>query len=117
MDRTKNVIEARKLRTAVIGCGRISRNHFAAIDEHVADLELAAVCDVEESALSNITFSKDVQLYTSFEKLLENEKIDLVVLCTPSGIHAQQANWAAKYNVLLLQKNPCRLSIHMVCQC
>ena len=33
------------IRIALAGCGRISRNHFDAIDK-VDGLELAAVCDI-----------------------------------------------------------------------
>jgi len=39
-------IQNRKIRIAVVGCGRISKNHFLAIEKHQESIELAAVCDV-----------------------------------------------------------------------
>jgi UDP-N-acetyl-2-amino-2-deoxyglucuronate dehydrogenase len=44
-------IPTRKIRLAVIGCGRIAANHFGAIAKHADDLELVAVCDTNPSVL------------------------------------------------------------------
>lgn len=40
----------RKIRIAVVGCGRISKNHFDSIKQH-DDLELIAVCDTDKQSL------------------------------------------------------------------
>ena len=39
--------KGRKIRIAIVGCGRISKNHFGSIEAHADDLELAAVCDID----------------------------------------------------------------------
>ena len=39
-------------------------------------------------------------------KNIENEKLDLVVLCTPSGLHAMQAEIVAKHNVNVITEKP-----------
>ena len=39
------IITGRKIRNAIIGCGRISKNHFGSIEKHSDNMELAAVCD------------------------------------------------------------------------
>ena len=41
-------LAARDIRIALVGCGRISKNHFEAI-ERVDGLKLVSVCDVEEA--------------------------------------------------------------------
>ena len=38
-------ITGRPIRVALVGCGRISRNHFTAINALSPDLQLVAVCD------------------------------------------------------------------------
>lgn len=43
-------IDNRKIRIAVLGCGRISKNHFGAIEKHRDRLELVAVCDTNPVA-------------------------------------------------------------------
>ena len=36
----------RKIRFALVGCGRIAKNHFGAIAEHRDRCELVGVCDI-----------------------------------------------------------------------
>ncbi|MDA9781138.1 Gfo/Idh/MocA family oxidoreductase [Amylibacter sp.] len=106
MDYTKSIIKGRKLRIAVVGCGRISKKHFMALRDHAEDLSLVAACDVDDDAFSEEIIKERVQRYNSLEKLLVNEKVDLVVLCTPSGEHAAQAKLVAKYNVSVVTEKP-----------
>ena len=40
-------ITDRKIKAAIIGCGRISKNHFAALAGHANDMELVGVCDAD----------------------------------------------------------------------
>ena len=44
LERQKAIV-GRKVRFALVGCGRISANHIAAISEHKTECELIAVCD------------------------------------------------------------------------
>ena len=37
----------RKIRFALVGCGRIASNHFGAIRQHSERCELACVCDID----------------------------------------------------------------------
>ena len=46
-------IKGRMIRLAVVGCGRISDNHFKAISNYPKDLELVAVCDINEDLSKN----------------------------------------------------------------
>ena len=43
----------RKIRVGLVGCGRISRNHFEALSYFSNDFELVAVCDSNEAVLRN----------------------------------------------------------------
>jgi UDP-N-acetyl-2-amino-2-deoxyglucuronate dehydrogenase len=45
-----NTIENRKIRIAIVGCGRIAKNYFGSIAQYPEDFELVAVCDVDEVA-------------------------------------------------------------------
>ena len=44
-------ISDRKVRFALVGCGRIAQNHFEALRQHEATAELVAVCDTDPAAL------------------------------------------------------------------
>jgi UDP-N-acetyl-2-amino-2-deoxyglucuronate dehydrogenase len=100
------VIQGRKIRIAVVGCGRISRNHFGAIEQHNIDLELAAVCDIDPVSLQEHAEKYSVPAYLDMGDMLKNEQLDLVALCTPSGIHPDQAVLAARNKVNVMTEKP-----------
>lgn len=91
---------------AVVGCGRISKNHFGSIEKHADDIELVAVCDIDPRALSQSANQYGVRGYQKLEEMLENERLDLVALCTPSGTHPEQAVLAARHGVHVMTEKP-----------
>lgn len=99
-------IVGKKLRIAVVGCGRIAKNHLASITQHNGDMELVALCDNNSAVLDSHSKEYDVPGYTSLEFLLKREDLDLISLCTPSGIHAQQTVMAAKYGIHVITEKP-----------
>jgi UDP-N-acetyl-2-amino-2-deoxyglucuronate dehydrogenase len=99
-------ITDRRVRIAVVGCGRISRNHFGSIDKHADRLELAAICDIDPAVLADHAARYKVPAYHDLEELLVREKPDLVALCTPSGIHPDQAVLAARHKVHVMTEKP-----------
>lgn len=101
-----NPITNRKLRIAIVGCGRIAKNHFGAIEQHAEDLELVALCDSNPAVLKQYTDSHQVPGYTRLPDLLTTEQPDLVALCTPSGLHADQAITAARHGVHVMTEKP-----------
>lgn len=100
------VIENRKIRIAIVGCGRISRNHFGSIEKHADNIELVAICDTNAQVLNERAETYKVPAYRSMEEMLKSEQLDIVALCTPSGIHPDQAALAAKYKVHVMTEKP-----------
>jgi len=100
------IIENRKIRIAIVGCGRISKNHFGSIDKHMGNLELVAVCENDKAVLEKHQQQYKVPGYSQMEAMLEAEQVDVVALCTPSGIHADQAAIAASYGVNVMTEKP-----------
>lgn len=100
------IIKDRQLKVGVVGCGRISKNHFGSILQYSDDLDLAAVCDIDSAALNHATTEYNVQGYTDLKDMLSRETLDLVVLCTPSGLHPTQAILAAKHSVHVISEKP-----------
>lgn len=101
-----NSIENRKIKIAVVGCGRISKKHFDAIEKHYQNLELVAVCDSDTLLLNIYKERYKVAGYTSMGEMLKNENLDIVALCTPSGIHPEQTITAASYGVNIMTEKP-----------
>ena len=100
------VIRDRKLRIAIVGCGRISANHFGSIETHQQHLELAAVCDIDATVMQTHADKYKVPGYLDLEEMLSQERLDLVALCTPSGIHPAQAAIAARHKVHVVTEKP-----------
>jgi UDP-N-acetyl-2-amino-2-deoxyglucuronate dehydrogenase len=96
----------RKVRVAVVGCGRISANHFGSIEKHADDLELVAVCDTDPAALASHSDRFGVPGYADIDDMLTAEKPDIAILCTPSGTHPEQTVIAARHGVHVVTEKP-----------
>lgn len=96
----------RKIRTAIVGCGRISKNHFESLKSHKDNMELISICDTQKAILSENEKKYNVKGYLDLKDMLEKEDLDLVVICTPSGVHANQTEMCAKYSVNVMTEKP-----------
>ena len=81
----------RRVRFALVGCGRIAANHMAAMQAHAKDCELVGVCDTDPAALAKAQQDTGAPGFPSLDALLAGTEADCVVLATPSGLHAEQA--------------------------
>ena len=81
----------RKVRLALVGCGRIASNHFEAVKRHAERCELVDVCDIDPAALRAAVEKTGARGHASLTDLLASTQADCVVLTTPSGLHPQQA--------------------------
>lgn len=81
----------RKIRFALVGCGRIAKNHFASLKKHADRAELVGVCDIDSNALVAAATETGAKPYSNMGGMLENANADIVVLTTPSGLHPEQA--------------------------
>ena len=88
---TGPLITDRRIRFALVGCGRISANHFDALEKHAARAELVGVCDIDPAALDKATARTGAPGFATLEQLLAGCAADVVILATPSGLHAEQA--------------------------
>ncbi len=106
MFKAKAVICDRRIRIAVVGCGRISANHFSAIEKHKERLQLVSVCDTEPEAVRAAAEKHSVPGYASIGDLLQQSNADVVALCTPSGLHPAQAIETARAGRHVLTEKP-----------
>ncbi|MDQ1147602.1 UDP-N-acetylglucosamine 3-dehydrogenase [Bacillus sp. SORGH_AS 510] len=77
-----------KLRVAVIGCGSIAQ--YRHLPEYKANknVELVAVCDINEERAIEVAEKFGAKAYTSYEELLDAGGVDAVSVCTPNYLHA-----------------------------
>ncbi|CAN0618886.1 UDP-N-acetyl-2-amino-2-deoxyglucuronate dehydrogenase [Burkholderia multivorans] len=95
-------ITDRKIRFALVGCGRIAQNHFDAVARHADRAEIVDVCDIDPVALKNAEAKTGARGHASLEQMLAATQADCIVLTTPSGLHSRQAIqcFEAGFNVM-----------------
>jgi UDP-N-acetyl-2-amino-2-deoxyglucuronate dehydrogenase len=96
----------RKIRFALAGCGRISGNHFDALQKHAERAELVGVCDIDPAALERAVERTGAPGFRSLDTMLANTDADVVILATPSGLHAVQAVQVAEAGRHVMTEKP-----------
>ncbi|MDN3920985.1 Gfo/Idh/MocA family protein [Roseateles violae] len=96
----------RPIRFALVGCGRIAKNHIEALAKHGGRAELVAVCDNKPDALAAAVAATGAAGFASLDALLAGSDADIVVLATPSGLHSQQACRIAAAGRHVLSEKP-----------
>ena len=99
-------ITHRPLRFALVGCGRISANHFNALRQHAERAQLVAVCDNRPTTLAAAVAATGAAGFDSLDALLAGSDADIVVLATPSGLHPRQAMKVAAAGRHVLTEKP-----------
>jgi UDP-N-acetyl-2-amino-2-deoxyglucuronate dehydrogenase len=104
------VTSEKTFRIALVGCGRISKNHFEAIDK-IDGLELVAVCDADPERAKRAGEEWKVPWFTSYEKMLAESNADVVTIATPSGLHPEQGVAAANAGKHVVMEKPMAISL------
>lgn len=96
----------KKLRIAVVGCGRISVMHFDAIFLNDDKTELVACCDNKHDRADKYAKKYHVKAYYNYKDLLDNEELDAIHICLPHYLHTVVAEYAFKKHVNVLSEKP-----------
>ena len=94
-----------RVRFALIGCGRISQTHLQALDSE-PDCELLAVSDIRQDAAHSVAEQYHCRHYTNYQKLLEREPVEAVIICSPPSTHSEIANVFLDEGVHILCEKP-----------
>lgn len=102
------------MKYALIGCGRIAKNHMKAAIEN--KLEIVAVCDVipekMDAILENAGLAKDsAKHYTDYKQLIAENDIELASIATESGIHAEIAIYCIEHGINLIIEKPMAMNM------
>lgn len=99
-----------RFRVALVGCGRISKNHLDAIGR-VDGLELAAVADVVPERAAATGEARGVPWFTSLQEMLASVECDIVTVATPSGLHPLHGTEAARAGKHVVSEKPMAISL------
>ncbi len=98
------------IRCGVAGLGRIGWAHHCAIIRQHGGFELGAVCDLEEPRRKEAVASAACAAYSSFEELIADESLELIVVATQSADHEEMSVQALKAGKNVLCEKPSALS-------
>ncbi|MBM3744831.1 MAG: Gfo/Idh/MocA family oxidoreductase [Acidobacteria bacterium] len=94
-----------RLRTALIGCGKVGRIHAAALAS-LPESEFVAACDAEPARAAALAADFGARAFADCRRMLEEERVEAVVVCTPHPLHAEPAVAAAQRGVHALVEKP-----------
>ncbi len=100
----------RDFRVALVGCGRISQNHFDSVKQ-IDGLSFTAVCDIVESRAKSAGEQLGVPWFTDYDRMLRDAECDVVVIATPSGLHPHHGILAAKAGKHVISEKPMAITL------
>lgn len=98
------------LHFGIIGCGRVAPRHAQSLVE-LQQAELKVVCDVVPSRADHFHNEYGAEACTDYHKLLERKDIDVVNICTPSGLHAQMTIEALQAGKHVIVEKPMAMTL------
>ena len=99
-----------KFRIALVGCGRISRNHVDAVSK-IDGLEIVAACDENEERARAVGESLGAPWFTDYEAMLKQVECEVVTIATPSAFHPLQGVAAARAGKHVVTEKPMAISL------
>lgn len=100
------------LKFALVGCGRIAKRHSELLgNKQIEGARLVAVCDNVFEKANNIAQQFDVPAYAGMDEMMQKEQVDVVVVLTPSGLHAEHVINLSKYGKDIMVEKPMALTL------
>jgi UDP-N-acetyl-2-amino-2-deoxyglucuronate dehydrogenase len=99
-----------KVRTALVGCGKVGHIHAAAL-KRLAEADLVAVCDASPERAASFAARFGARPYTDLRALLDEARPEAVLVATPHPLHAAPAVQAAQAGAHVLVEKPLAASL------
>ena len=94
----------------IIGCGMISRFHAKAVAD-LQDAKVVACFDSYTSAADKFGAEIGCTVYHDLDQMLADKSVDIVTICTPSGVHMEPAIAAAKAGKHIIVEKPLDITL------
>jgi predicted dehydrogenase len=97
------------IKTGIIGLGKMGISHAAIVGPH-RDAELVAVCDTSSLILDAFKKFTSVNVYSDYVKMIDSEKLDSVVVATPTRFHYPIVKYALEKGIHAFCEKPFSLT-------
>ncbi|RFB18186.1 gfo/Idh/MocA family oxidoreductase [Bacillus sp. HNG] len=106
------------IRFGLVGCGYISKKHLNAL-ARCEDARLIAISDLNESRMDEARsfyqtqsgYTHRIKFFNNYEDMIAEQQIDVIIICTFSGLHSEMAKKALCFNKHVILEKPMALSI------
>jgi len=96
----------------MVGCGRIAKRHSELLGNSIVEgAMLVSVCDLDGAKAQNIGEKFEVPYFIDMHEMMRSNEIDVVVVLTESGNHAEHVIELSQYGVHIVVEKPMALSL------
>lgn len=99
-------------RLGIVGAGKICQNAHLSAYDRIDEVEIAAICDIDENKLNSLKAKyPNAKLYTDYKKMIDEVELDAVDICTPNYLHSIVAVYALNKGLNVLCEKPDAISV------
>lgn len=101
----------KNINIGLVGCGRISYKHITAID-NIENVKIVAICDIDREKVDILSKKLNIsKAYTNYKEIINDKNVDVIDICTPSGLHSMMAIDAFKRGKDVILEKPIALTV------
>ena len=93
------------IRAGLIGLGKMGMSHHAILNAH-PKVELVAICDTSGYVLDILNKYTGVGTYSDYRKMIDESRLDCIVVATPSRFHAEMVRYALEHGLHVFCEKP-----------
>jgi predicted dehydrogenase len=93
------------IRAAVVGLGKMGMSHAAIVGAH-PDIEMIGVCDTSSFMLGAFKKFSKTNTYTDYQKMIDEQKLDIVFVATPTKYHYPVVRYALERDLHVFCEKP-----------
>ena len=96
------------LKIGMIGLNGMGQTHIGGWNS-IEDAKIVCACDIHAETMTDDMKKADIHYYNNLDEMLNNEKIDILDVCTPSFLHKSHALTALNRGINVLCEKPASL--------
>jgi len=104
---------SKALRIGLVGCGGMGNEHLNIV-RTLSDVQLMGVCDHREDRARRMAKQHSCRYWTDFDAFLDEARPNVLHVCSPTGMHAQQGISAAHLGIHVLCEKPLDIDLQKV---
>jgi predicted dehydrogenase len=97
------------LKAGFVGFGRMGITHFSILNGHDS-VEVVSACDSSKTLMNILGKYVDIRTYSDYHEMIDKEELDLVIVSTPTGSHAEVIKKAIDNNLHVFTEKPFTLT-------